>query len=82
MSNLPYTKGNGDYLQLRENLDHVFTQALLTTNIGHHAHLLSQTRVKRLGHLLRLADATAFDYNVIKLLQLGKTDKLLEQVTA
>lgn len=42
--------------------------------------MLSKSRVKRLSNLLRFTDTTALDDDVVKLLQLCKTNELLEQV--
>ena len=37
-------------------------------SISHHAHLLRQSRIKRLSNLLWLTDATALDDDVVELL--------------
>lgn len=71
-----------DGLQLVEHLDHIGIQALRAAHIGKHSHLLSKASIKRLGYLLGLADAAALDDDVVKLLQLGQADQLLEQVSA
>ena len=79
------TKGHGvheDDLQLSKNLEHVIIQTRSTLQRPHSIHLLRKPRVKRLSNLLRLTDTTALDDYVVKLLQLGKTDELLEQVAA
>lgn len=69
-------------LQLSKNLEHVIIQPRSTLQRPHSIHLLSKPRVKCLSNLLRLTDTTTFDDDVVKLLQLGKTDELLKQVAA
>lgn len=44
--------------------------------------MLGETVIKRLSYLLWLADATALDDDVVKGLELGQTDELLEEVAA
>lgn len=43
---------------------------------------ICQTLIKRLGNLLRFADAAALDDDVVKLLQLRKTHEFFEQVAS
>lgn len=49
--------------------------------ISHHAHLLRQSRIKRLSNLFWLTNPTALNDDVVKLLELRNTHQLLEQVT-
>lgn len=69
-------------LQFVEDLDHVLVKASHAITLRQGTHLIRKTRVKRLGNLLRLADAAALYNDVVKLLELGDPHELLEQISS
>lgn len=68
------------YLHLVEDPEHILIKAHVP--LRHSLHLLRKPPVKRLGHLLRFANAAALDDNVVKALQLREANELLEEIAA
>ena len=66
-------------MQLLQHPGQILVQRATSCD-GHTVHLLREPGVKRLGHLLRLANAAALDDDVVERLELREAHELLEQV--
>ena len=68
-------------LHLLQHLEHLRIESIAASS-RHIVHLLGQSGIERLSDLLGLADTTAFDDDVVELLELRKANELLEEVAA
>ena len=68
------------YLHLLQDLEHILIETF-AIKTAHGVHVLRQFLVKGLGDLFRLTDATAFDDDIIKFLELSQTHQLFEEIS-